>query len=428
MKLLILSAYYHPFIHPRAHRWTVLAEHWAKQGHEVHVLTARVGAHQTDVVLHGVQVHRTGFDSLKEWVYRMFGAKQGRGRVGGAPQKPGRWQLLFEKVYKLVWKNIFFPDDACVWYFPARKKLFQLLKEHDFDALVTVSLPFTDHLLGLAAKQRFPSLFWIADIGDPFSIQANPPNNSWLYHKKNLQLEQKVLGTADAISVTTPATKEKYAQLFGPASTKNISTIPPLFHPPALTAHPLTAHPLTLGFFGALYTPTRTPDAFLDLLTRLFKLRPDFQEKLQVHFFGEIFPEFYEKLASQSAIRLYGLRSREEAWTAMQQVDVLLNIGNCTDFQLPSKAVEYMASGKPVLNLSYVENDPFVHFFQGNILIFNILLKKGKVLELDLLRLIDWLETEKPTYNEAELKAQIKPYLVEQIADQYIRLLSPKSF
>lgn len=446
MKFLIVTAWYHPFIHPRAHRWTALAKHWAATGHDVHVLTARVGDESNSTIIDGVQVHRVGFDSLKEWLYHILQVKNGRGRVGAPPQQSGKLLQVLEWGYKAIWKNLFFPDDACIWYFPAKRKMLQLLEKDQFDAIITVSLPFTDHLLGLGVKKKHPTLFWLADIGDPFSIQAKAPNNSWLYKKKNLQLERKVLAMADAVTVTTPATIKAYEKLFGTAIAQKISVVPPLLRPPeqSLEKQPQLAG-INLGYFGALYAPTRTPDALLLLLDKIFVLRPELQEELTLHFYGEIFPEFYEQLTKRSAfrnpksqiriingafrnpqsqirIRLHGLRSRAETWAAMQSMDILVNIGNTTDFQLPSKAVEYLAAGKPILNLSYVEDDPFTQFFEGNGLVFNLLVRAGAIAEEQVLVFLDWLESEKPVLDMIALEEKVRPFLVGNIADIYSEL------
>ncbi len=425
MKVLIVTAWYHPFIHPRAHRWTAVAKYWAAKGHEVHVLTARVGDAPKSAMLDGVQVHRIGFDSLKEWLYHIFRVKNGRGRVGAPPSKSGALLRVLEWGYKAIWKNLFFPDDACIWCFPAKRKMSQLLEKEQFDAIITVSLPFTDHLLGLAAKKKHPALFWLADIGDPFSIQAKAPNNSWLYKRKNLQFERKVLEIADAVTVTTAATIKAYEKLFGAGITQKMSVIPPLFSLPApFTRNEHLRKGINLGYFGALYAPTRTPDALLLLLDKVFTLRPDLQEELTVHFYGEIFPEFYEQLTKSTSIhiQLHGLRSRSETWAAMQSMDILVNIGNTTDFQLPSKAVEYLAAGKSILNLSYVEDDPFAQFFEGNGLVFNLLVRDGAITEEQVLGFLDWLESLKTVTDRDALAEKVRPFLVGSIADKYLAL------
>ena len=48
----------------------------------------------------------------------------------------------------------------------------------------------------------------------------------------------------------------------------------------------------------------------------------------------------------------------ETARTIQAQADVLLNLGNAVDNQLPSKLFDYFAAGKPVLHLCVIENDP----------------------------------------------------------------------
>ena len=49
--------------------------------------------------------------------------------------------------------------------------------------------------------------------------------------------------------------------------------------------------------------------------------------------------------------------SHKTAVQAMFEADILVNIGNSTSYQLPSKIIEYMATGKPILNLTTIKND-----------------------------------------------------------------------
>ena len=430
MKILIVTAWYHPFIHPRAHRWTALAEHWASEGHSVHVLTARVRESGRSEVIQGVEVHRVGFDSLKEWVYYWLGNRKARGRVGVKPSKQSLPSRLAARLYNAVWKNLYFPDDACLWYFPARKKMRQLLESQHFDAIVTVSLPFTGHLLGLASNPGSPiSPTWLADIGDPFSFQLKSPNNPFFYKTQNERLEKKILETADAVTVTTEATLREYRKFFGEKAVAKMSVVPPLLSMPSITStitNPPIHPSIKLGYFGALYAPTRTPDAFLDLLAQTFTMRPGLRDRLEIHFYGEIFPEFYEQLNNELSVSLHGLCSRESALAAMQEMDILLNIGNATDFQLPSKAVDYLAAGKPVLNLSYVQNDPLARFFRENPMIMNLKIENEKIGEGEMERWLSWLESEKPIPSEAELRERVAPFMVGNIAAQYLALINAK--
>jgi len=426
LKLLIVTAWYHPFIHPRAHRWTALSEYWAGEGHEVHVVCSRRRECPDETTLNGVRVHRVGFAALMEAFYYYFGGKSARGRVGAPVVAPGRLARLANWLYNATWKKIYFPDDACVWYLPAKNKVFQLLAQEQFDALITVSLPFTSHLVGLSAKRRYPNLFWLADTGDPFSMQPQPLNNRFLYRKRSHRLERLALESADAATVTTAPTLEKYRLVFGEKAVSSMRVIPPLLHPAPSDSPPRLSSggsPLRIGYFGALYSPTRTPDAFLDLLERTFIRRPVLRERTEAHFYGDIFPDFYKKMKAQRAVCMHGLRSREEVRAAMQNLDILLNIGNKSDFQLPSKAVEYIASGLPVVHLSYTDDDPFTAFFDGYPAFLQLKVKGDRVTEEDLEKWLAWLTGAYKTAGTTGLKNAAGPYLVEAVAKRYGDLL-----
>lgn len=358
----------------------------------------------------------------------------GRGRVGAGVQRPGLIGRLAAWLYSHIWKNIFFPDDACLWYFPARKKVRELLEHRNFDTVISVSLPFTGHLIGLKAKKYAPSGFWIADIGDPFTIQARPLNNSWLYGRWSKRLERIVLEKADSIAVTTPAAIRVYETHFDiPPGV--FTVIPPLFHPaPGLVAPDEVRFNtsvqqgipddtlLHIGYFGALYSPVRTPDAFLDLVRQTFLLDPGLAQRFRVHFFGEVFPEFWEKLHRQPAIRLYGLRSRQETQLAIQQMDILLHIGNSTDYQFPSKAVEYLASGKPVVHLTFVQNDPFVEFWNGHPGLLVLQVENGRVKSEEFQRWVAFLNETHVSLPAEIIRQRVAPFTIGVIAAAYLNL------
>lgn len=381
--------------------------------------------------MNGVQVHRVGFDSLKEVAYYYSGSAAGRGRVGVGVQRPGTGMRLLSWLYNLIWKKIYFPDDACLWFFPARRKALALLDSQDFDAVITVSLPFTGHLIGLSVKRHFPILHWLADIGDPFTIQARPLNNPYLYKRLSRKLERSVLERADAVVVTNTGAKRACERVFGTDSEK-IRVISPLLHPAVLpeqgisTDKPIAsaflhapARTLHVGYFGALYAPVRMPDAFLDVLEKTFAARPDLKGRLQVHFFGDVFPEFYDKLNRQCAIHLYGLRSRQEVRAAMHQMDILINIGNITDYQLPSKAVDYLAAGKPVLHLSYLDEDPFVQFWGDWPGLLSLVVENNCVSEESIDAWLGFLLARHPAVPTEAIAVRTRPFRIAAIAEAY---------
>jgi hypothetical protein len=326
-------------------------------------------------------------------------------------------------LYTRIWRNICFPDDACIWYLPARRKTLALLASEPFDVLITVALPFTDHLVGLAAKRRYPGLRWIADTGDPFSIQDMSLNNKLLYGRLSRRLERLVLGRADVLAVTTDATADKYRQAFGP-SVGNLTVIPPLLHPAPLPLEhraDVETGLLKLAYFGAMYRPLRTPEALLELIRSTIQARPDLASRLELHFYGEIFPEFYDMLQVEPWVRLHGLQSRETVRRAMQESDILVSIGNTSDFQLPSKSVEYLASGKRVLHLSYTERDCFVEFWGDAAGLYVVDVIEGKVRLNNRSEWLNWITQAAFFKAPDDMEARLHPFLVNSIGKAYER-------
>src|SRR5205807_1410875 len=87
---------------------------------------------------------------------------------------------------------------------------------------------------------------------------------------------------------------------------------------------------------------------------------------LHLHFFGALndcapcFAAFDDAAARN--IHRHGVVPRETIAAAMQEADILVNIGNATPHQLPSKLVEYAAAARPILNLASRADDTAAEF------------------------------------------------------------------
>lgn len=269
----------------------------------------------------------------------------------------------------LTWRKLYWPDGSCLWLLPARRRALQLLQQNEFDALISVGTPFTCHLVAKACKKQFPNTTWLMDIEDPFSIAEEFPNNNFaLYRHLNHRSEKAAIHCADAISLTNPAVRRRYAAVF-PEAIGKMQVIPPLYDPPVPSDYslpPRRSGEIRLGYFGSFYHKIRTPERFLELLEAAFRQSEELHERLRVHFFGYIEPEFiamFDRFRSLSPkIQLHGLLRREDAAAALQQMDALLHIGNTTDYHLPSKSPEYLFSGKPIVNIAACESDTFKEF------------------------------------------------------------------
>ncbi len=100
-------------------------------------------------------------------------------------------------------------------------------------------------------------------------------------------------------------------------------------------------------------------------------------DRIELHFFGdtrEVSASFksYNSLIGHKII-LHGVVSHDVARRAMQEADILVNIGNKSSYQLPSKVVEYASTGKPILNIAQIENDSSAAFLETYPNLLNLL-------------------------------------------------------
>ncbi len=366
-RILIVSYNYAPMQSPRAFRWSAIAREWAKQGVEVHVVAAWKTGLGREETIDGVHVHRVGAR-----LFAKFNGAAGSPSATGSNTRNGNGSLLKKVVKHLhdaTWKNLYWPDYAYAWYYPALREAERLVVREQYDALISVSHPFTGHLVGLQIKKKHDALPWLVDIGDPFSLlNGIKPNNVSLYKSLNRSVEQKVLRRCDRIAVTTDGARDLYAKQW-PFSESKTDIIYPLVDLDAINNsqgvdrefEPDTKdRKLHIVYVGNLYTNTRNPRPCVELFGELARRHPEMAKDLSIKFYGGIDNDSMFDAAKNipdTMVEWCGPVPREQALKLQAEADILLYIGNNNSYQLPSKIVEYMAFGKPILNFFSVEDD-----------------------------------------------------------------------
>lgn len=366
MNILLITYSYSPDLTPRAFRWAALADQLAQRGHKVHVLCAASLGAAPEVVTKGVWVHR-----VRDWLINASGRVAPGGTPKGTPTRGGWrvvWRSSLKKFARTIWRATHWPDYACGWILPATARARELCRATQFDWVISVSHPFSGHMVGWLIRKHAREARWFVDIGDPFCLMDEPaPNNRRLYAFLNRWMESKILAGANAISVTTESTQELYETHFLGVHGK-VHLIPPLLSlPESPTPSPRTSdEPRRLVFVGTLYRQLRSPSFLLSCFSALKQVLCEAHSDLRVelHFYGAL-NDCAEELAACSpevrdTVIVHGLVGRAEVLQAMLDADVLVNIGNDSEAQLASKVIEYMAVGKPILNLVSLERDTSV--------------------------------------------------------------------
>ena len=387
MNILIVSYAYAPSLSPRAIRWSSIVCQWAAGGASIDIVTAP-GPGLPAVETSGtVAIHRVGGIGLENWRSRLgtTGRVDLQASATASPHANGlRRAARF--VYERTWKRLYWPDYACLWYFPARRKVRNLLSARRYDAMVTVAAPFTGHLVGLSCRKHAGHATWLADYGDPFCyLTITPTNNHALYRRLNYRVERALFGAVDRVTVTTQRTADCYASLF-PEQAAKLYVVPPIltesFGEPRTMPDksPADVGKLRLAYVGRFNPPNRVPGPMVDLLLRLLRDHADLRERLEFHVYGTVAP--FEALFGRfnefpGVLHLHGLVDRSAARDALHDSDVFVNLGNLADYQLPSKLVEYVAAAKPIINFLVIQNDSSREFLRDHPACLNVLLQES---------------------------------------------------
>lgn len=217
-----------------------------------------------------------------------------------------------------------------------------------------------------------------SDIDVPkFAYQLDP----WGLHRidnKNcdmdaIERETAVFEKAKHI-FTTPILKRQYAenphyQNFLPKMTElefpNIKQYDEILKVPAID---FDKNYINILFSGIVSDEYRDPKCLLENLACLFT------EKIRVYFMGtnnsKSLDEFIAKYPNN--IFFVDKVDMETAFVTMQRADILVNISNDIDNQVPSKIFDYFSMGKPIINVQKIENCPASEYFEKYPLAFNI--------------------------------------------------------
>jgi len=242
----------------------------------------------------------------------------------------------------------------------AKKELKRIIENNHYNCMISSSMPFTSHLLGYYAKKRL-KIKWIAEYGDPFSF--NPQLKKNIFCFLNKIIEKKLIKKMDYIVVPFEGAKKGFLIHFPFLKKNKIKVINQIM--PSIYSNPgkikwdkVDKDKINIVYAGAFYIPIRSPKILLESLVKLKKEDIFAYYKIRIHIFGyinknvkKLFFDECNQLIDENIIILYGKTSRESCAYAYEKADYLLNISNNSEYQLPSKLIEYLSFKKPIISL-----------------------------------------------------------------------------
>lgn len=249
------------------------------------------------------------------------------------------------------------PDEYVIWARRAAKAIMKDVKPGRHDRLVTFSQPHSGHIAGLLVKRK-AGCFWVASFSDPFT---DNPFFRYGHFWVNKQLEKKIVEQADRVLFTSQETLDLVMKKY-PGNLHHKAMVLEHSYAPehAVLRQKFAGHRnvrFTLRHLGNLYAE-RSPMPVIDALVKIQAKAPALLENFTLDFVGHV--ENKEEVLDRTkglpegVITFTGTVDYARSLELMHGADALLLIeapGEQSVF-LPSKLVDYIGAGKPILALT----------------------------------------------------------------------------
>lgn len=226
------------------------------------------------------------------------------------------------------------------------------------DQLVPCSSPFEGAIACAEYVKQHPHVKLTPVIFDQFADSGTLCKTRFtreLKRKANLAVEREVLESSDSV---LNVTWEEHARKYHPNCLGKLVHIEhPLLVRPKENMRPSSREERGRSrviFAGSLSAGVRDPEIALNLFCRLGDVA-----HLDMYVMGPgrdlVRPV---SLEHPDAVSLFDAVPASEMTPLLAKADCLLSIGNTISDQKPSKVVEYMAMGKPILHICSIADDP----------------------------------------------------------------------
>lgn len=363
-KILILTYYWPPAGGPGVQRWLKFAKYLPEFGFEPVIITVNPEKATYPLrdesllaeVGEGLAIYRTD-------TFEPFGAYQkttGRKEVpfsgfANESDKPGPRQ----KLAKFIRGNFFLPDARRGWNKFAFAKAEELLKSHDFKAVITTGPPHSTHLIGQKLQAKY-KVKWLADFRDPWTdiYYYNELYPTALAKAIDKRMERKVQESADAIASVSADMKRLFEAKSKKISSEKIAVLPNGFDEADFEIWSAPEN----EFFTILYSGTVTHKYRIETLLSVADNIAAEGKKLRLVFAGKQDEIVQKQLAGlqNAVVVLKGYVSHKEAVQLLKVTDaLLLAIPDLPDNKgiLTGKLFEYLAAQRPIICLGPTDGD-----------------------------------------------------------------------
>lgn len=224
----------------------------------------------------------------------------------------------------------------------------------DYDFVLAIAAPFENLDLALKISKAYKIPLYILQL-DLFSFNPTYSKDAKDILKR-LNKEKEWYENAAHIFTTT----EMYSVILNSElkSFKNKITsiqIPNLVKPYCENYSMTQLQYIDILYAGMFYEDIRNPEKMFEIFNEIFKEIPN----IRLHIIGygceEVILKYLKKWPQN--IVFYGRKDKSFVNEMTMKAHILLNLSNATNAQAPSKIIEYISTGKPIINIYFIEQD-----------------------------------------------------------------------
>lgn len=341
MRILITSYYFFPLNTPRAFRAVELAKQLAKIGNTVEVIIPdndyNYSSFEKETSIKIIKI-KAGFLLNKSIRIK---PKESTINIDNNANTIQKFKMSSKKILRKIISPIYFEGPITEYSFTLYKKMLTI--SSTYDKVISIGLPFSTHLaVGLSRKKNNISKTYIADYGDPFSLN---PSSNHMYMKS---IEKLVLKEFDFITIPIKEAIDSYISL---EVQKKIHIIPQGFNFDNIIVAEYKKKPIIrFAFAGNFYKKIRNPEILFEFLLKCdFDFIFDIYTNINFQDNYDCLKLYKDKLKNKLFIKPF--LDRRECIHILSTYDFLINIDNISSVQSPSKLIDYALTRRPVFNM-----------------------------------------------------------------------------
>lgn len=306
-----------------------------------------------------------------------------------------------------------------------RKKLAQLCKQNHYDWVVAISSPYCMH--DIAAHTNLHGTPLALYYFDPYTthILLAPENR-----KRRLRQECKNLKKSNLVFASLEHQEDwestDFSEYLGKVQFLPYPNLTPDKGIPEPAPVLFTPDEITMVYLGNLYDGVRYPKYMFSLFEKMLDYAPQLRLIVAGGTRGtEVEQQIQDaqKKLQEHLVYLKTIPFSQALWLT-KRADCLINIGNCTKNIMPSKLLDYMASGKPILNISFQKpcnTEPYILRYPWAVQFYEENLRDTSQLDQAAQEAVEFvLAHQGKTLSWQDVQSAMQGFTAEDVAGQFL--------